>query len=81
MCLSPGRQIMCCARSTDHLFDPQSGQNKGNKIGICCFSTKQAALRSKEKEQRLIGLESGVEQHVHNGQYQSLHEIRPNPIF
>ena len=32
-----------------------NGQIKDNRIGICCFSTKHAALRSK----RLIGLESG----------------------
>jgi hypothetical protein len=56
ICLSQGRQNVFEPRSTDHLFEPQSGQNKGNKIGICCFSTKQAALRSKEWEQRLIRL-------------------------
>jgi hypothetical protein len=32
-----------------------NGQIKDNRIGICCFSTKHAALRSK----RLIGSESG----------------------
>ena len=30
-------------------FGPWSGQNKDYKIGICNFSTKQAALRSKSK--------------------------------
>ena len=31
-------------------FEPQSGQTKDNKIGICCFSAKHAALRRKSKE-------------------------------
>jgi hypothetical protein len=31
-------------------FEPRSGQTKDYKIGICCFSTKHAALRSKSKE-------------------------------
>ena len=38
-------------------FEPQSGQTKNYKIGICCFSANQAAL-TKEKEQRLVGSES-----------------------
>jgi hypothetical protein len=29
---------------------PQSGQTKDYKIGICCFSAKHAALRSKKKD-------------------------------
>jgi hypothetical protein len=33
-------------------FEPRSGQTKDYKIGICCFSAKQ-------KEQRLVGSESG----------------------
>jgi hypothetical protein len=28
-------------------FEPQSGQTKDFKIGICCFCVKHAALRSK----------------------------------
>ena len=28
-------------------FDPRPGQTKDIKIGICCFSAKQAAFRSK----------------------------------
>ena len=31
-------------------FDPRSGQTKEYKIGICCFSAKHAALRSKSKD-------------------------------
>ena len=31
-------------------FEPQSGQTKDYKIGICCFSAKNAALRSKSKD-------------------------------
>ena len=44
----------------DHGFEPRSCQTKEYKIGICCFSTKHAALRIKEKEQRLVGSESGI---------------------
>ena len=31
-------------------FDPWPGQSKDFKIGICCFSAKLAALRSKSKD-------------------------------
>ena len=31
-------------------LEPQSGQTKDHKIGICCFSTKHAALRRKGKD-------------------------------
>jgi hypothetical protein len=31
-------------------FEPWSGQTKEYKIGICCFSAKHAALRSKSKD-------------------------------
>ena len=31
-------------------FEPPSGQTKDNKIGICCFSAKHAALRRKSKD-------------------------------
>jgi hypothetical protein len=40
----------------DRWFEPRSGQTEDYKIGICCFSTKYAALRRKC---RLVGLESG----------------------
>ena len=31
-------------------FEPRSGQTKDYEIGICCFSTKHAALRRKNKD-------------------------------
>ena len=31
-------------------FEPRSDQIKDYKIGICCFSTKHAALRRKSKD-------------------------------
>jgi hypothetical protein len=31
-------------------FEPRSGQPKDYKIGMCCFSAKHAALRSKSKD-------------------------------
>jgi hypothetical protein len=31
-------------------FEPWSGQTTAYKIGICCFSTKHATLRSKNKD-------------------------------
>ena len=34
----------------DRGFEPRSGQTKDYKIGICCFSTKHAALRRKSKD-------------------------------
>jgi hypothetical protein len=34
----------------DHGFEPWLGQIKDYEIGICCFSTKHAALRSKSKD-------------------------------
>ena len=35
--------------AVDRGFEPRSGQTK-YKIGICCFSVKHAALRSKSKD-------------------------------
>ena len=34
----------------DRGFEPRSGQTKGYKIGICCFSAKHAALERKSKD-------------------------------
>jgi hypothetical protein len=34
----------------DRGFEPRSGQTKDYEIGICCFSTKHASLRSKNKD-------------------------------
>ena len=36
--------------AVDHGFEPRSGQTKDFRIGICCFSTKHAALRRKSKD-------------------------------
>ena len=33
----------------DRGFEPRSGQTKDYEIGICCFSSKHAALRRKSK--------------------------------
>ena len=48
--------------AVDRGFEPQSGQTKVYKIGICCFSAKK-------KEQRVVGSESGkcvrMGQHVY----------------
>ena len=40
-------------------FESRSGQSKDYKIGICCFSTKHAALRSKSKD-RLVRNQNNV---------------------
>ena len=34
----------------DRGFEPQSGQTKDYKLGICCFSAKHAALRRNSKD-------------------------------
>jgi hypothetical protein len=34
----------------DCRLEPQSHQTKDYKIGICCFSAEQAALRSKSRD-------------------------------
>ena len=36
--------------AVDRGFEPRSGQTKDNKIGMCCFSAKHAALRRKSKD-------------------------------
>jgi hypothetical protein len=36
--------------AVDRGFEPRSGQTKSYKIGICCLSTKHAALRRKSKD-------------------------------
>ena len=41
----------------DRWFEPRSGKPRDYVIGMCWFSAKQAAL--KEKEQRMVGSESG----------------------
>ena len=41
---------MLDSSAVDHGFEPRSGQTKDNKIGICCFSAKHAALSGKSKD-------------------------------
>ena len=36
--------------AVDRGFESRSGQTKDYKIGICCFSSKHTALRSKSKD-------------------------------
>ena len=46
-----GIMVSVLASSTvDHGFEPQLGQTKDNKIGMCCFSAKHAALTRKSKD-------------------------------
>jgi hypothetical protein len=51
--LSPigGVMVSVLASSVvDHGLEPRSGQTKDYKIGICCFSAKQATLKRKSKD-------------------------------
>ena len=41
---------MLASSAVDRGFEPWSSQTKDCKIGICCFSVKHAALRSKNKD-------------------------------
>ena len=41
---------MLASNIVDRGFKPWSGQTEDYKIGICCFSTKHAALRRKSKD-------------------------------
>ena len=41
---------MLALSAVDRGFKPRSGQTKDYKIGICYFSAKHAALRSKSKD-------------------------------
>ena len=36
--------------AVDHGFEPRSGKTRGYEIGICCFSSKHAAIRRKSKD-------------------------------
>ena len=42
--------IMLVSSAIDRGLEPLSGQIKANKIGICCYSSKHAALRTKSKD-------------------------------
>ena len=41
---------MLASSAVDHGFKPRSGLTKDYKIGICCFSSKHAVLRSIRKD-------------------------------
>jgi hypothetical protein len=41
---------MLTSSAVDRGFEPWSGQTEDWKIGMCCFSAKQAALSSKSKD-------------------------------
>ena len=41
---------LLASSAVDRGFEPRSGQAKDYKIGICCFSAKHAALRSKSTD-------------------------------
>ena len=41
---------MLSSSAVARAFESRSGQTKDYKIGICCFFTKHAALRSKRKD-------------------------------
>ena len=46
-----GEMVYVFASSVvDREFEPRSSQTKDYNIGICCFSTKHAALRRKNKD-------------------------------
>jgi len=66
-CISGVKVSVLSLSLVDRWIEPLSSQTKDYNIGICCFSPKHAASRSKRK--RLVGLESeyceGVERHVY----------------
>jgi hypothetical protein len=41
---------MLVSSVVDRGFEPRLGQTKDYEIGICCFSSKHAALRRKNKD-------------------------------
>jgi hypothetical protein len=51
VCCVPGDVMvkMLASSAVDRGFESRSGQTKDYKIGICCFSTKHAALKGKSK--------------------------------
>ena len=49
-CISSVMISMLVSSSVDLGIEPWTCQTKSYKIGICCFSAKQAALRSKSKD-------------------------------
>ena len=49
-CIDGVMVSVLASRAVDRGLEPCSSQTKDYKIGICCFSTKHAALRSKSKD-------------------------------
>jgi len=49
-CIGDIKVSMLASSAVDRGFGPRSGKTKDYKIGICCFSAKHAALRSKSKD-------------------------------
>ena len=45
-----GGVMVGASNAVDCGFEPGSDQTKDNKIGICCFSARHAALRRKSKD-------------------------------
>jgi hypothetical protein len=50
LCIGGVMVCMLASSAVDRWFEPQSGQTKDYKIGICCFSAKHAVLRRKSKD-------------------------------
>jgi hypothetical protein len=40
---------LLASNAVDSEFEPQSGQTKDYRIGICCFSVKHESLKGKSK--------------------------------
>jgi hypothetical protein len=57
--------------AVDRGFEPRLGQTKDYKIGICCFSAKNAVLRERAKTSRhgirimCVGLDQSGHHHHH----------------
>jgi hypothetical protein len=49
-CIGDVMVSVLASSAVDRGLEPWSGQTKDYKIGICCFSTKHAALRRKSKD-------------------------------
>ena len=59
-CIGDVMVSMLTLNAIDRGFKPQSGQTKDNKIGICCFSAKHAALRRKSNKDWLAPNQNNV---------------------
>ena len=49
-CIGGVAVSMLASSAVDCGFEPRSGPTEEYKLGMCCFSAKQAALRSKSKD-------------------------------